>query len=637
MRKHIKTALAVFVAMTVCFGLFACTSNDSSSVSSGSLNEALSAALEKTGDNYRYEFSVTRNGKAEEAQYARDGAKYEKFTAGEAGSFSYMYKPENGNSVAYVKSGNGFKALNETDAGFEEASASFMIVDFSDLDPSRYTRDGEVFLARSQYALEEAKAFAPSIGGEYVFMKIVLDGGFVGAAELNVTESGKTTVYCFNFYDYGKCSVKLPATEITDSYKRLDFGSKTPIETITEKKGVTRGLPSVGSPNVLVIPVEFTDARASSKMRSDLEKAFFGTSEQTGWESLSSYYYKSSYGKLNIGGTVTEVFNTGKPSSYYESLYANTDEYPEYRILKAALEYFDDKIDYSDYDFDGDGMIDAVYMVYTVGVDYESDDPLWWAFTNEYYTDTVETYDGKEADFYIFMGYDFFFEKTASGKQLTLNCETLIHESGHLLGIDDFYDYDENKGPAGGLGGGDMMDYNVGDHNPFTKLLLGWVNPYVVSSDGTLELGSFGSVGDCAIVFKDKESPFSEFFIIDYYTPDGLNAMEAGYSGLFDAAGIRVYHVDADLASSVNSIWEAFENNNSDTKYKLISLVEADGRNDIIGGGESSSSDLFAVGKTISGLKWNDGTADGFTVSIDGVTGGNARSLSFSFAKCGNA
>lgn len=635
MRKYIGIVLAVLMTATVCFGLFACDSGDSPYGSSEKRNEILASAFEKSGDNYSYSLSMS-GGKTERAEYARDGAKYEKFTVGSAESSAYTFfadADDGTGSTVYVPTANGFRALSESDEGFEEAVASFISVDFSALDPSGYSRDGDVFFARSQYAIEEAKTFLPLVGDGYVLMKIVLDGDFVGAIEVSVTESGKTTIYGFDFYDYGKCGVKLPETEKPASAKRLDFGSKTPIETIAEKKGVTRGLPSVGNPKVLVIPVEFTDARAPSQMRSDLTKAFFGTSEQTGWESLSSYYYKSSYGKLNIGGTVTEVFNTGRSSSYYESLYTSTDEYPEYRILKAALEYFDDKIDYSDYDSDGDGMIDAVYMVYTVDVDYESEDSLWWAFTSEYYTDTVEKYDGKEADFYIFMGYDFFFEEPASGKSLTLNCETVIHESGHLLGITDFYDYDEKKGPAGGLGGGDMMDYNVGDHNPFTKLLLGWVNPYVVGSDCTLEFDSFGSVGDCAIVFKDKESPFSEFFIIDYYTPDGLNAMEAGSSGLFDSAGVRVYHVDADLASSVDMIWDAFENNNSDTRYKLISLVEADGRNDITGGGESSSSDLFGVGKTVSGLKWNDGTAANFTVSIDGATGKSSRKLLFSFGK----
>ena len=37
-------------------------------------------------------------------------------------------------------------------------------------------------------------------------------------------------------------------------------------------------MPSIGDVKILVIPVDFTDYRASSSMKTDLEKALFGTS-----------------------------------------------------------------------------------------------------------------------------------------------------------------------------------------------------------------------------------------------------------------------------------------------------------------------------------------------------------------------
>jgi len=431
-------------------------------------------------------------------------------------------------------------------------------------------------------------------------------------------------------------SLQTSVTVIVDelpAYKRLGYGEASPIDYASEKFGVSRGLPSKGNSKVLVIPVEFTDAKADTNMRSNLQTAFFGTSEQTGWESLASYYYKSSYGKLNITGTVTEVFNTGNSSVYYQSLYEDGEDFPEYRIMKAALGYFDDKIDYAQYDSDNDGLIDAVYLVYTAEVDFENAD-YWWAYTNEYLPDQSEYYDQKESDFYIFMGYDFFFETPASGKTLTLNCETVIHETGHMLGIDDYYDYDRDKGPAGGIGGGDMMDYNVGDHNAFTKLLLGWVDPYVANYDCTITLSSFGKSGDCVMICKNDQNPFAEYFIIDYYTPDGLNAMAAGSSGLFSIAGIRIYHVDATMKNALDedSVWSIYKNNNSDTKNKLIALVEADGGNDIENDGYSENSDLFGLGKNVvNGLKWNDGTSAGFTVTIAASTSGDGRMLTIDF------
>ena len=91
--------------------------------------------------------------------------------------------------------------------------------------------------------------------------------------------------------------VKAPTTTIND-YETLD-------DILDDfEYPITKGLPSVGSPSVLVIPIEFTDYLAPSDMKENLELAFFDKTGKTGWESLSSYYYKSSYGALDIKGTV---------------------------------------------------------------------------------------------------------------------------------------------------------------------------------------------------------------------------------------------------------------------------------------------------------------------------------------------
>lgn len=379
--------------------------------------------------------------------------------------------------------------------------------------------------------------------------------------------------------------------------------------------GVNRGLPSIGSPKVLVIPVEFTDASAPANMVETIKTAFFGTSEETGWESLTSYYQKASFGKLNISGDVLPVYSTGKKSSYYDGI-----ENGDYEIIKAALTYYDSTIDYSKYDSDGDGYIDAIYLVYTCEINRTDDDSMWWAYTYEYFTDDVEYYDNVEADFYLLAGYDFLFETFASGKSVKYNLETFIHETGHLLGLDDYYDTDSSKGPNGGLGGGDMMDYNVGDHNAFSKAILGWIQPLIMGEDSaTITLKSFGSSGDALIIPKNWNGTyFDEYYIVDFYTPDGLNEVEAGHSGLFSSSGIRIYHIDATKndPSEVWSVWDVYKYNNSTTNHKLISLVEADGGNHINKDELSSNSDLFKVNDTFKNAKWYDGTSTNFELKV---------------------
>jgi M6 family metalloprotease-like protein len=375
-------------------------------------------------------------------------------------------------------------------------------------------------------------------------------------------------------------------------------------------------------------------------MKQTLEKAFFGTSDDTGWESLQSYYYKSSYGQLNIGGTVLEPFNTGKNISYYNSLqkqyikdledYQNyeTDVMPdgvEYEILSAALKHYDSQINYADYDYNNDGLIDSIYLVYTCGYsdDYES---LWWAFTQEYLTSDYEYNDNVEADFYCFFSYQFFFDDLFE-KKLKLNCETVIHETGHLLGLDDYYDYSEYEGPAGGIGGGDMMDYNVGDHNAYSKMMLGWIDPVVVTGTSTIKLSSFSKSGDAVFIFKNYNNTFfDEYFVIDYFTPDGLNELGKGNNGLFSSSGIRIYHVNSTLnnPSDCYSIYELTLYNNSYTDNKLISLVEADGRNDILDNGYSEDSDLFKVGNVCNNLKWHDNSKVNFIIKVDSISSSSA-------------
>ena len=84
---------------------------------------------------------------------------------------------------------------------------------------------------------------------------------------------------------------------------------------IKSPAGYNRGMdlaPSTGDVNVLVLPIEFTDFPFSPSTLSNLETALNGNgSEDTGyWESLSSFYRKSSFGQLRLDFHVADVFKT---------------------------------------------------------------------------------------------------------------------------------------------------------------------------------------------------------------------------------------------------------------------------------------------------------------------------------------
>ncbi len=408
------------------------------------------------------------------------------------------------------------------------------------------------------------------------------------------------------------------------------------LEKVSKQYNVSVGMPSTGNVNVLVFPLSFKNKEVPADYKTTIEKGFNGTSEETGWESLKTYYQKSSYGKLNIQATVMDAYETN------DNYNANKDydSALDLQYLHEVLEYYDSQIDYSDYDANNDGYIDCIYLVYLAPYNSTNSDSLWWAFTSK--DENPTKYDNKTTDFYMFFSYEFFNEAFIYGetekqdKYININSQTVIHETGHALGLDDYYDYDASKGPLGGIGGGDMMDYNVGDHNAYSKTILGWVTPTIVQNKNyTATLNSFGASGDAIIVAKDWDnSYFGEYYIIDFYTCDGLNAASKGTSGLFAVNGIRIYHIDSTLNSAKDSIWEMTIYDNSYTAHKLIKLIEADGRNDIESnsvyetGGYSEDSDLFQANDSIK-LTWYDGSY-ATTIKVDAITSTNA-TISISF------
>lgn len=475
-----------------------------------------------------------------------------------------------------------------------------------------------------------------STGNYYLTIQAIGDGKFV--LNSDVSSQVKFTVT-------KKTTLKEPTVQLT--------GNKTYLQDNFSKLNdgiLANGIPSVGSPKVLVIPVEFSDTTLSSVgvTRSNIEKGFFGTSSDTGWESLSSFYEKSSYGALKLSGTVLPTYKAKKTSTYYSNLYNKNGE-GDITILEEVLDYYDSSIDFSEYDYNNDGFIDGIYLVYAHKQDYE-DSNLWWAWQNWAAAyDLNQKYDGVKANYYMWAsagfilegidtgnGYDYFDYEAMYDSSLKLNMHTFIHETGHMFGLDDYYDYDSNNGPSGGLGGADIMDYTVGDHCPFSKMMLGWVNPIIVLDTVTLEISSFTKTGQCIMIPKGftNNGYFTEYLTIDLYTPTGLNELDAEY--LFTKTAVRIMQVDAtfnfNFDMNDNSTYSsAFKYNNSTSAHKQIRYIEANGefdiekttsRNDVYAYNDDlfDAGDYFEVSNTKwKNLTWYDGTKMNFKITIDKI------------------
>ncbi|MFP4479227.1 MAG: M6 family metalloprotease domain-containing protein, partial [Candidatus Izemoplasmatales bacterium] len=400
------------------------------------------------------------------------------------------------------------------------------------------------------------------------------------------------------------------------------------------------GIPSMGDVNVLVFAIDFPDSPVTSNQPSlsDIETAFNGESNDLDFESVRSYYQLSSYNQLNINADVFGYYTMSQNASYYQTenekymaIDPETGEYVyddsevthvESDIINELLTHYDDQINYDDYDSNNDGYIDGIYLIYNHPSESESD--LWWAYQYNYsYTDT---FDGVKPDYYMWASNDFLDEGDDD-----INARTYIHETGHMMGLDDYYDYSyEDDHNTGGLGTY-MMDYNVGDHDPFSKILMGWIKPIVVESSTTIDIMPHLESGDVLLVTDDwKGTIFDEYILISYFTPNGLNAYDPDY--IFTESGINMFHISAEIGDGYledSYYYSIFNNNNTDTPNKLINIIEADMNDNIEQYEIIENSDLFQTGD-IFGIDiypnylWYDDSELGFTISIDAKKSENA-------------
>jgi M6 family metalloprotease-like protein len=393
------------------------------------------------------------------------------------------------------------------------------------------------------------------------------------------------------------------------------------------------GLPSTGTFDVLVIPVEIPGSPFPSDYYEKLDLVFNGSPEATGWQSVSSFYQTSSYGLLNMSFDIVTKFTLANNQAYYESKGDGGDQFAIYE----ALIGLDDSIDFSQYDSNQDGTIDAVYFIYSVEYNYDVD-PWWaWVFTAQYgEASNIDTLDGLEFEYYTWISYSFIEDEIQGSDGLTVNAETIIHETGHLMGALDMYSYTEDYGPLGAMG---MMDYNNGDHDPLHKILYGWSTPYLATQgiyEVTLEsyaididgLGSALVIPYNYSAFEDGDA-FDEFLVIFFYTPEGLYEEHLGLSYVLDHAGIIVYHVDARLSTNPTFFSDYFMYNNDGTSDFFAELLEVDGNNSL-DGDYISMSDILTTGTfDISSYSWHQGGSINISIEITSVITDNSDEVTF--------
>ncbi|MDO8806333.1 MAG: M6 family metalloprotease domain-containing protein [Elusimicrobiota bacterium] len=316
------------------------------------------------------------------------------------------------------------------------------------------------------------------------------------------------------------------------------------------------GLPAAGSPKMLVLLIEFDEYPARPGDTTEVMTArIFGSAGKFPFESLSAYYRRSSYGKLNIAGDVLGWYKAGKRADVLETNAGRE------ALIKKALQSYKGQ-DFSQYDNNGDGVIDYFTVIWTGPTGEWA--TFWWGMA-PHFSDKNFKVNGKKLGAYSWQGVVAKWEDPEANFKI----RTLVHETGHALGLPDYYDYKPGTGPDGGLGHFDMMDSTWYDHNCFSKFMLGWTEPKIITSGGEFKLPPASESGECLMLVppgRDK-NPFGEFFLVENRRNAG-NDTDTGFKG-----GLIVWHVDARL----NQAGTNFLYDNQETEHKLLKALEADG------------------------------------------------------------
>ena len=253
----------------------------------------------------------------------------------------------------------------------------------------------------------------------------------------------------------------------------------------------------IGQRKGLVILVNFADlAMRNSTARTDFNRMFNerGYADNGHSGSVHDYFSDQSYGKLDIDFDVVGPFTVSKPYSYYgENDRNDSDSHPG-EMVAEACRLADKTVNFADYDWDGDGTVEQVFIVYA-GYAESSGAPsntIWphkFSLSGCYSSDDGDgslTLDGVTVDTYActseLEGID--------GTEMR-GIGTACHEFSHCLGLPDVYDVNYNGGvgmqqwdvmAAGSYNGPSRNGERPIGYTAYERWAMGWLELTELSS-----------------------------------------------------------------------------------------------------------------------------------------------------------
>ncbi len=277
--------------------------------------------------------------------------------------------------------------------------------------------------------------------------------------------------------------------------------------------------------------------------------------------SVRDYFRAQSGGSFDIDFDVVGPCPLKNTMAYYgRNLYNGDDARAGEMVAEACLWAHSQGIDFSQYDWDGDGEVDQVFVLYAGKgeADGGGTSSIWPHMFNLQYSDYGKSLklDGVTVDTYAC-------SCELNGRSGCSGIGTFCHEFSHCMGFPDFYD----TGYSGwfGMGSYDLMDsgsYNGNGFRPtgysaYEKNECGWITLHdmtdIDDAKQITNLKPISEYGD-AYVVRNKNNA-DEYYIVEY-------RRNSAWDTSLPSEGVMITHVDYD-----KDIWDWNVPNTSNGLY----------------------------------------------------------------------
>lgn len=373
----------------------------------------------------------------------------------------------------------------------------------------------------------------------------------------------------------------------------------------------------IGDKRGLVVLVEFPDMQFTHGTKDLYEKILNQddyTDSSLGFVgSVSDYFKDQSNGQFNlkfdVAGPVMmpEGYATYGSDSPYKD--ANVGE-----MLRYALNAIDGDVDFTKYDWNGDGQVEQVFFIYAgLGQANGGDDNTIWPHKSVVVNASGTGYlslDGMRI-------YDYACSAelqpvySAFGSVIDTKIDgigTICHEFSHCLGLADIYDTDYSGGY--GMATWDLMSsgsYNENGFRPacytgFERMQIGWEQPIELTENTNVRgMASLSEGGGFYLVRNDANR--NEYYILENRQRTGR--WDAG----LDGSGLLIVHVDYN-----QDAWDRNQPNDNPDHQRCTPIM-ADG----LMGTMNVGTDAYPYGSNNSLTNESRPAASVFTKNTDGT------------------